>query len=54
MTTRRHFLELLAASAADWAVILKFGFPGMKARVDASPDTPFYAAENRTAAAMPE
>ena len=39
-------------SAPDWNVILKLGFPGMKARVDAYPDTPFYAAEKRTAAAI--
>ena len=39
-------------SSPDWAVILKLGFPGMKARVDACPDTPFYAAEKRTAAAI--
>ena len=39
-------------SSPDWAVILKLGFPGMKARVDAYPDTPFYAAEKRTAAAI--
>ena len=39
-------------SSPDWEVILKLGFPGMKARVDAYPDTPFYAAEKRTAAAI--
>ena len=39
-------------SSPDWAVILKLGFPGMKARVDAYPDTPFYAAEKRVAAAI--
>jgi formate C-acetyltransferase len=40
-------------SAPDWADILKIGFPGMKARVDAyTQDTPFYRAEKRTAAAM--
>lgn len=39
-------------SSPDWAVILKLGFPGMKARVDAYPDTPFYVAEKRTAAAI--
>ena len=39
-------------SSPDWAVILKLGFPGLKARVDACPDTPFYRAEKRTAAAI--
>ena len=39
-------------SSPDWDVILKLGFPGMKARIDAYPDTPFYAAEKRTAAAI--
>lgn len=39
-------------SAPDWAVILKLGFPGMKARVDIYPDTPFYASEKRAAAAI--
>ena len=40
-------------SAPDWADILKLGFPGMKARVDAyAADTPFYRAEKRAAAAM--
>ena len=39
-------------SSPDWDVILKLGFPGMKARVDAYPDTPFYLAEKRTAAAI--
>ena len=39
-------------SSPDWDVILKLGFPGMKARVDACPGTPFYAAEKRTAAAI--
>ena len=39
-------------SSPDWDVILKLGFPGMKARVDAYPDTPFYEAEKRTAAAI--
>ena len=39
-------------SAPDWAVILKLGFPGMKARVEAYPDTPFYAAEKRVAVAI--
>ena len=39
-------------SSPDWAVILKLGFPGMKAQVDAYPDTPFYVAEKRTAAAI--
>ena len=39
-------------SSPDWDVILKLGFPGMKARVDAYPDTPFYAAEKRAAAAI--
>ena len=39
-------------SAPDWEAILQLGFPGMKARVDAYPDTPFYAAEKRTAAAI--
>lgn len=39
-------------SSPDWAVILKLGFPGMKARVDAYPDTPFYTAEKRVAAAI--
>jgi len=40
-------------SAPDWAEILRLGFPGMKARVDAyAQDTPFYRAEKRAAAAM--
>ncbi len=40
-------------SAPDWVDILKIGFPGMKARVDAyTRDTPFYRAEKRAAAAM--
>ena len=40
-------------SAPDWADILRVGFPGMKARVDAyAADTPFYRAEKRAAAAM--
>ena len=39
-------------SSPDWEVILKLGFPGMKARVDAYPDSPFYAAEKRTANAI--
>ena len=39
-------------SSPDWDVILKLGFPGMKARIDAYPDTPFYAAEKRAAAAI--
>ena len=39
-------------SSPDWEDILKRGFPGMKARVDAYPDTPFYASEKRTAAAI--
>ena len=39
-------------SSPDWEVILKLGFPGMKARADACPDTSFYAAEKRTAAAI--
>ena len=40
-------------SAPDWADILRLGFPGMKARVDAyAADTPFYRAEKRAAAAM--
>lgn len=40
-------------SAPDWADILRLGFPGMKARVDAyAQDTPFYRAEKRAAAAM--
>ena len=40
-------------SAPDWEDILRLGFPGMKARVDAcTADTPFYRAEKRTAAAM--
>ena len=40
-------------SAPDWVDILKLGFPGMKARVDSyTPDTPFYRAEKRAAAAM--
>ena len=40
-------------SAPDWAEILRLGFPGMKARVDAyTQDTPFYRAEKRAAAAM--
>ena len=39
-------------SAPDWAEILRLGFPGMKARVDAyAQDTPFYRAEKRAAAA---
>ncbi len=40
-------------SAPDWADILRLGFPGMKARVNAyDADTPFYRAEKRAAAAM--
>jgi len=40
-------------SSPDWDVILKLGFPGMKARVDAiTRDTPFDRAEKRTAAAI--
>ena len=40
-------------SSPDWDVILKLGFPGMKARVDAYPDdTPFYRSEKRVAAAI--
>ena len=40
-------------SAPDWVEILRLGFPGMKARVDAyTQDTPFYRAEKRAAAAM--
>ena len=40
-------------SAPDWADILRLGFPGMKARVDAyTADTPFYRAEKRAAAAI--
>ena len=39
-------------SSPDWEVVLKLGFPGMKARVDAYPDSPFYAAEKRTANAI--
>ena len=39
-------------SAPDWVDILKIGFPGMKARVDAfTQNTPFYRAEKRAAAA---
>ena len=37
-------------SAPDWEKILKLGFPGMKARVDAhAPDTPFYRSEKSAA-----
>ena len=40
-------------SSPDWDVILKLGFPGMKARVDAYPnDTPFYRSEKMAAAAI--
>ena len=40
-------------SSPDWDVILKLGFPGMKARVDAcTEDTPFFRSERRTAAAI--
>ena len=40
-------------SSPDWDVILKLGFPGMKARVDAlAQETPFFRAERRTAAAI--
>jgi len=40
-------------SAPDWDDILKLGFTGMKGRVDAyGPDTPYYRAEKRTAAAL--
>ena len=39
-------------SSPDWDVILKLGFPGMKARVDAYPDTPFYRAEKMAASAV--
>ena len=40
-------------SSPDWDVILKLGFPGMKARIDAyEKDTPFYASEKRVAAAI--
>ena len=39
-------------SSPDWDVILKLGFPGMKARVDARPDTPFYRSEKMAAAAL--
>ena len=40
-------------SSPDWDVILKLGFPGMKARVDAHPDdTPFYRSEKMAAAAL--
>ena len=40
-------------SSPDWDVILKLGFPGMKARIDAyEKDTPFFASEKRVAAAI--
>lgn len=39
-------------SSPDWEDILKIGFPGMKARVDAFPDNPFYEAEKRAADAI--
>ena len=39
-------------SSPDWDEILKLGFPGMKARIDAYPDTPFYRAEKLAAAAV--
>ena len=40
-------------SSPDWATILKLGFTGMKARVDAyGKDTPFYRAERMTADAI--
>ena len=40
-------------SAPDWDEILKLGFPGMKARVDAfAKDTPFYRSEKMAAAAL--
>ena len=39
-------------SSPDWDVILKLGFPGMKARVDAMPDTPFHRSEKMAAAAV--
>ena len=39
-------------SSPNWDVILKLGFPGMKARVDARPDTPFYRSEKMVAAAI--
>ena len=39
-------------SSPDWDVIVRLGFTGMKSRVDACPDTPFYAAEKRTANAI--
>ena len=40
-------------SAPDWDVILKLGFPGMKARVDGyEADTPFYRAEKSAAATI--
>ena len=39
-------------SSPDWDVILKLGFPGMKARVDAYPDTPFYRSEKMAAATL--
>ena len=39
-------------SSPDWDDILRLGFSGMKARIDAYPDTPFYQAEKRAAAAV--
>ena len=39
-------------SSPDWAAILKLGFPGMQARVEVYPDTPFYRAEKMVAAAI--
>ena len=55
----RHYVEGGRAwrdydhSAPDWDVILKLGFPGMKARVDShAEDTPFYRSEKMAAAAM--
>jgi len=40
-------------SAPDWDDMVKIGFPGMKARIDAiESETPFYRAEKRAAAAM--
>ena len=40
-------------SAPDWEKILKLGFPGMKARVDAyTADTPFYRSEKSAAATI--
>jgi len=40
-------------SSPDWDVILKLGFPGMKARVDSlQADTPFVKSEQRAAAAL--